>query len=59
MKIMKPQLPRTMQNFHKVSIVLRLPVIIGHIIADDFSEVRETVSADAAGRPVMDYKLTL
>lgn len=47
------------ENFHKV---IRRAMIAcensGHIIADDFPEVRKIVSAGATNKPVKDYELT-
>lgn len=47
------------KNFHKV--IKRAMIACensGHIIADDFPEVRKIVSAGATSKPVKDYELT-
>ena len=47
------------ENFHKV--IKRAMIACensGHIIADDFPEVRKIVSAGATSKPVKDYELT-
>lgn len=47
------------ENFHKV--IKRAMIASensGHIIADDFPEVRKIVSAGATSKPVKDYELT-
>lgn len=46
-------------NFHKV--ISRAMIACengGHIIADDFPEVRKIVNAGATSKPVKDYELT-
>lgn len=48
-----------MGKFHKV---IRRAMIAcensGHILADDFPEVRKIVNAGATSKPVKDYELT-
>lgn len=47
------------ENFHKV--IKRAMIACensGHIIADDFPEIRKIVSAGAASKPIKDYELT-
>lgn len=48
------------ENFHKV--IKRVMIACensGHIIADDFPDLRKIVSAGATSKPVKDYELTI